>query len=128
MPGSSAGSGFAVPLTREHCLDRVADATYGRIIYTQGALPAVLPVTFALDDDHIRFDIDPTTPLAHTFRNAVLAFHVDHADLLNGIAWSVTITGHTHPLNDATAGDLLHLALATELVVGYRTALRPLSH
>lgn len=128
MSGSGAESGYAVPLTREHCLHRVADATYGRIIYTQGALPAVLPVTFTLDGDQIAFDVDPTTSLAQAFRHAVLAFHVDDVDLLNGIAWSVTVTGHARLFSGTPADDLLHLLLAAELVVGWRTAVRPLNH
>jgi uncharacterized protein len=128
VAGSGAESGLAVALTREDCLDRVAGATYGRIIYTHGALPAVLPVAFAFDEDRIVFDVDSTSSLATSLLDAVLTFHVDDVDLRNRMAWSVTITGRAGPHGEpnrtrqgSAPSESVRLGLTAERVVGYRT-------
>ena len=51
---SDNGSGFDV-LSRTECLRLLASAKVGRVVYTDGALPAVTPVNFALDGTVVVF-------------------------------------------------------------------------
>jgi len=115
-------------LSRDECLRFVERAPYGRIIYTSGALPAVCPVGFRLDGDVLVFDVDRTSPLAEAFRDAVLAFQIDHVDLDRGDAWSVTMTGRARelaaPSGQPVGSGFLRLGLTPELIAGQHTCLR----
>lgn len=115
-------------LTRDECLHFVELAPYGRIIYTSGALPAVCPVAFVLDGDVLVFDVDTTSALAEAFRDAVLAFQIDHVDLERGDAWSVTMTGRARQLAASSehpvGAGLLRLGLTPEIIAGQHTSLR----
>jgi uncharacterized protein len=120
--------GLPTPLSREQCLQCVARAQYGRIIYTSGALPAVTPVSFKLLDNVVRFKISSQSELAGTFEGAVLAFHVDGIDATAGHIWSVTITGRAREILDddpqPAAPDSLHFALTPQIIAGNKTAVR----
>lgn len=108
-------------LSREQCLDLVATAPYGRIVYTAGALPAVSPVRFTLEREVLRFGVAADTALADASRASVLAFHVDFVDMSNGSGWTVTAVGRTRHLDHGPTSDVLTVELAPELVAGHRT-------
>jgi uncharacterized protein len=108
-------------LSREQCLDLVATAPYGRIVYTAGALPAVAPVRFTLEREVLRFDVPADTALADASRAGILAFHADFVDMSNGLGWTVTAVGRTRHLANSSTPDVLTAELAPELVAGHRT-------
>jgi hypothetical protein len=121
------------PLSRDQCFQLIAEAAYGRVVYTESALPAVSLVTFVLDGEVLRFDIDADSALAEASRAGVLAFEADSVDARDGLGWTVTVTGHakhvaTHPLRpaaDAPAAGKVTVKLLPELVVGWRTYVVP---
>lgn len=85
-------SGLEV-LDREECLRLLERVPVGRIVLTMGALPAILPVNFALDDGAIVVRTGAGTKLAAAARNAVVAFEIDDIDPLGETGWSVTAIG-----------------------------------
>ncbi|MBO1332294.1 pyridoxamine 5'-phosphate oxidase family protein [Streptomyces sp. VRA16 Mangrove soil] len=95
-------------LDREECLRLLAKVPVGRVVYTRQALPAVLPVNFALDTDHavlIRTSAD--SELAEVVDGVVVAFEVDEFDAERESGWSVVVTGHATVVTDpAEAGRL----------------------
>lgn len=128
------GNGLEV-LGRDECLRLLAGATLGRIGVTSGALPAVLPVNFRLDGDHILILTGEGSKLDAATRNAVVAFEVDSFDPLYHSGWSVVVTGvarqMTDPVELATArraplarwaprGRYRVVAIATEVISGRR--------
>jgi len=89
-----------VVLDDAECLRLLAGATLGRIGVTTGALPAVLPVNFWFDGEHILFRTGPGTKLAAATQDAVVAFEVDDMDPLWHTGWSVMVTGVARHVTD----------------------------
>jgi uncharacterized protein len=91
------GDGLEV-LAREQCVELLSTANIGRVVFTDGGLPVVLPVTFVLDGDSVVFRTRAGSRLAGVSSGAVLAFEVDDAEPALRVGWSVTVCGQ------ATAG------------------------
>jgi len=124
-------------LGRGDCLRLLALATLGRIGFTSGALPTVLPVSFHLDGERILVRTGRGSQLDAALQNvAVVAFEVDEFDPIDHSGWSVAVTGVATEVIDPTeldrarhepsshwtpAGDEALIAISTEFVSGRRT-------
>ena len=95
---SDNGSGFDV-LSRTEFLRLLASAKVGRVVYTEGALPAVTPVNFALDWTVVVFRTATGSPLARATERAVVAFEVDRIDEDSQGGWRVVLTGVAEPVS-----------------------------
>lgn len=81
-------------LGRQECLRLMAKVPVGRIVYTRQALPAVLPVNFALDDDGaVLLRTSAASDLVRAIDGAVVAFEADDIDADRHSGWSVVVTG-----------------------------------
>ena len=122
-------------LDRVECLRLLALATLGRIGFTSGALPTVLPINFYLDRDRILVRTGRGSKLDAALQNAVVAFEADDFDPISHSGWSVAVTGVATEVSDPTeldethqmpiarwapAGDEAVLAISTDLVSGRR--------
>jgi nitroimidazol reductase NimA-like FMN-containing flavoprotein (pyridoxamine 5'-phosphate oxidase superfamily) len=129
-------------LDRDECLRLLALATIGRIGFTSGALPTVLPINFRLDGERILVRTGRGSKLDAALHNAVVAFEVDDFDSTYHSGWSVAVTGVVSELSDpielqevnklpiarwAPMGDEAVLAISTELVTGRRITADTLS-
>jgi len=85
-------------LDREECFALLKREHLGRVGVTMDALPAILPVDFAVVDDKIAFRTVPGTKLSAAAHNAVVAFEVDHEDVDAAERWSVLVVGTCHPM------------------------------
>jgi len=99
-------SGLEV-LSRDECLRLLSGARTGRVGFHAGALPFVLPVTFAVDDLAIVVGVRVGSQLDDATRDAVVAFEADDIDPSEGTAWSVSVTGVTSDITDPT--ELAHV-------------------
>ena len=72
----------------------------GRLIYTRRALPAVLPVNYAVREGSIWIWTDSASSLSRALRGAVVAFQVDDVDYATRSGWSVTVTGMAQVVTD----------------------------
>ena len=88
-------------LGRDECLALLAAARIGRIAYTEGALPAVQPVFFALADGEIVIPTHGDSKVARASRGAVVAFEVDDFDAETRTGWNVTVVGPSRVIDDA---------------------------
>jgi hypothetical protein len=79
--------------SREHCLALMASVPIGRVVYTDRALPAVMPMNFVLEGEEVTIHTGSDSALAAAVRNAVVAFQADDYDSQSMTGWSVTITG-----------------------------------
>jgi nitroimidazol reductase NimA-like FMN-containing flavoprotein (pyridoxamine 5'-phosphate oxidase superfamily) len=126
-------------LDRHECLRLLGLATIGRVGFTAGALPTVLPVNFHLDGERILVRTGRGSKLDAALRNAVVAFEVDEFDPIYHCGWSVAVTGVASEISDPTEleaahrkpiarwapeGDEAVLAISTELVSGRRVTVR----
>jgi len=87
-------------LDERQCLRLLAGTAVGRIVYTVGALPAVLPVRYRLGaDGSVLLRADAASELVRAVTGAVVAFEASELDEADGSGWSVTVLG----LADVTA-------------------------
>ncbi len=80
-------------LGRSECLELLATASVGRVVFTDGGLPVVLPVTFVLEHDAVVFRTDLGSRLATKTRGAVVAFEADDLEPALRVGWSVSVHG-----------------------------------
>ena len=89
-------------LSREESLALLASVPVGRVVYTDRALPAILPVNFALDSDEtVVFRTGAGSKLAAATREAVVAFEVDSFDAHARSGWSVVAVGRSRVVEDS---------------------------
>jgi nitroimidazol reductase NimA-like FMN-containing flavoprotein (pyridoxamine 5'-phosphate oxidase superfamily) len=101
-------------LSREECVGLLGGRRLGRVSVSIGALPAILPVNYAMWDDCIVFRTAPGTKLSAAVMGTVVGFEVDDAaeDLSGG--WSVLVVGHASEIRDLeTLEHVRELALAS---------------
>ncbi|WP_053647805.1 pyridoxamine 5'-phosphate oxidase family protein [Streptomyces sp. XY431] len=125
-PGS-AGPGGAGPgpgLDEARALELLRRTGVGRVVYTVGALPAVLPVRFRLDPlGGVLLSTAPGSELARAVDGAVIAFEADEVDGADGTGWCVTVLGRAEVRRPSPAsGARAEIRIAPELVVGRHLA------
>jgi uncharacterized protein len=89
-------------LDRVECLRLLESATLGRIGFSSGALPSVLPVNFHLDHNLILVRTTRGSRLDAALRDAVVAFEADELDPVDHSGWSVAVTGVATEIDPGT--------------------------
>jgi nitroimidazol reductase NimA-like FMN-containing flavoprotein (pyridoxamine 5'-phosphate oxidase superfamily) len=102
LPEAASARAELVELTRGECLDLLATGSIGRVIVTEGALPAAHPVTYLLDGEEIVFRTGSASKLAAATRHQVVGFQVDHVDPRTHTGWSVLGVGQADEIVDPT--------------------------
>ncbi|MHC3472702.1 pyridoxamine 5'-phosphate oxidase family protein [Streptomyces sp. 7R007] len=112
-----AGPRQSVPLDRDEALRLLGSVSFGRIVFTQHALPTIRPVNHVLDDGHIVIRTHEGAALTSRTRHAgtpgvVVAYEADVIDPVTHTGWSVVVTGYAHLVTDpvqlARYQELLH--------------------
>jgi hypothetical protein len=126
-------------LEEAECLRLLAAASIGRVAFTEGALPAVQPVSFLLIDDEVFVPTHHGSTVATASRGAVVAFAADDVDARSRTGWNVTVIGPSRLVVDETevrrldrAGvqpwtpgrDRCYVGIAVRLVQGRRISRR----
>jgi len=98
-------------LTEEQSREALTRAEVGRVVFTDRALPAVLPVTYIADGDTIVIRTARGSRLARAADGAVVAFETDDLNRATRSGWSVVVTGEayleTDPVEQDRLGELL---------------------
>jgi nitroimidazol reductase NimA-like FMN-containing flavoprotein (pyridoxamine 5'-phosphate oxidase superfamily) len=89
-----------VVLSQRECLALLRSEQVGRVVFTEKALPAVIPVTYAVLDDAIVLATRAGSRLARSARGGVLAFEADRLDPVTRTGWSVVVTGMAEYVSD----------------------------
>lgn len=79
-------------LGRDDCLRLLAGATFGRIVFTSNAMPAIRPVNHIMDGGAVII----RARLGSAHRSAtgtVVAYEADDIDPVTHTGWSVVVTG-----------------------------------
>lgn len=98
-------------LNRQECLRLLAKVPVGRVVYSQQALPAVLPVNFSLDTDtSVLLRTSRDSDLVHAINGVVVAFEADEFDAATRSGWSVVVTGRATAVTDPTEHERLSQA------------------
>ncbi|MQA78821.1 MAG: pyridoxamine 5'-phosphate oxidase family protein [Streptosporangiales bacterium] len=116
------------------CLRLLDTVRIGRIVYTDRALPAVLPVTFVVRGGDLMIRTGPERRLAAA-TDTVVAFEADEFDDAGRRGWSVTAVGRAIAVTDpaeraeisalplpawAPAAQSTYLRIEIELLNGHR--------
>jgi nitroimidazol reductase NimA-like FMN-containing flavoprotein (pyridoxamine 5'-phosphate oxidase superfamily) len=88
-----------VELSPAECHDRLTAHTIGRVAWSTGGLPHVLPVTYALYNGKVVFRTAPYGLLADLASRTNVAFEVDEIDEATGRGWSVVVDGHAQSVS-----------------------------
>jgi nitroimidazol reductase NimA-like FMN-containing flavoprotein (pyridoxamine 5'-phosphate oxidase superfamily) len=93
-------------LDARECHSLLATHSMGRVAFTERALPAIRPVNYTLQGNHIvlRTQADG---LAARLDGQVVAFEIDEVDVESQSGWSVVVTGTARVLREPT--DLVRL-------------------
>ena len=100
VPGEDTDVDGPDVLSRADAIALLRTRAMGRLVYTNQALPAVMPVNFALRDGGIWLWTGSAAALGRPLDQAVVAFQVDELDLEACSGWSVTVTGMAHLVTD----------------------------
>lgn len=98
-------------LRRDECYALMTTVPIGRIVFTEGALPAIQPVNFVLDGEDVVIRTGAGSKLAAAARSAVVAFECDDYDETGLTGWSVVLIGRAR----ATGHDEHHRLTALGL-------------
>lgn len=133
VPGPSG----LVALSTADSLRLLSSHEVGRVVYTDGGLPAVTPVNYAYDDGHVVIRTAEVSRLARKVPRTIVAFEVDEVDRLARSGWSIVVTGPCEIVTDEAklahiatlgldpwlAGERnLVLQIAATIVTGYEIA------
>lgn len=76
-----------------------AELDVGRLVFTEGALPAIRPVNYFVHEDDIIVRTSPAGTLS-TLDNQVVAFEIDHIEPDSHTGWSVVAVGKVEHVTD----------------------------
>jgi nitroimidazol reductase NimA-like FMN-containing flavoprotein (pyridoxamine 5'-phosphate oxidase superfamily) len=122
-------------LSREEAWKLLASVSFGRVVFSHQALPAIRPVNHILDDGHVIIRAHRGAALLGPAQDgAVVAYEADALDPVRRAGWSVIVTGVATLVTDAQqqhryrtilspwiGGPMEHVVrIRADLVIGYR--------
>ncbi|MFR9799811.1 pyridoxamine 5'-phosphate oxidase family protein [Streptomyces sp. MS06] len=99
------GSRRTIELDSRESLRLLGSVSFGRIVFTQHALPTIRPVNHILDRDDIVIRTHAAAALTSRTGQArgpgvVVAYEADTIDPDTHLGWSVVVTGYAHLVTD----------------------------
>jgi uncharacterized protein len=85
----------------DECFALAKTARIGRVVYSDRALPVIVPVNFVLDGADVVMRTQRRSRLATHAAGNVVAFEVDDIDPTTKTGWSVVFTGTLELVDDA---------------------------
>lgn len=93
-PGRDEGE-----LDQQQCRTVLAACPYGRLVFTEQALPVVVPVSFSLDGEAVVVAAEGDR-LRNVTDGTVVVFQADQPDGEDGAVDSVSVTGYATTVQD----------------------------
>jgi nitroimidazol reductase NimA-like FMN-containing flavoprotein (pyridoxamine 5'-phosphate oxidase superfamily) len=81
------------PLTHSECFALLATVPVGRVVYSERAMPIVVPVNFSVVGSDVIVRTGRRSRLAMHAPGNVVAFEVDDIDMASRSGWSIVLTG-----------------------------------
>ena len=89
-----------VEVERAECLRLLSGECVGRVVFTEAALPAALPVNYVVDGEEVVFRTRRGGRLATAVPGKVVGFEIDSVDVVTRTGWSVLGVGEAYEVND----------------------------
>lgn len=99
-PASLLAVGSGHELDRFTCLALLAGGSLGRLVFTDRALPDVLPVRYRMDGENILIELAIGSTAARASQGVVVAYTVDEFDVGARSGWSVTAVGYANEIKE----------------------------
>lgn len=80
-------------LTHSECFALLATIPVGRVVYSDRAMPMIVPVNFSLAGSDVIVRTGRRSRLAMHAPGNVVAFEVDDIDMASRSGWSIVLTG-----------------------------------
>src|SRR5260370_14713146 len=113
------GDRWMKPMTRQQALDKLAGAAFGRVVFTERAMPALRQVNHLLDNGRIIIRSSPDSAItsrANHGHGSVVLYAADSIDQVTRTGRSVTVTGLARLIQDpeqaARYKEMLHPRVA----------------
>jgi uncharacterized protein len=87
-------------LDDDECLRLLEKSSLGRLGYTDCALPAILPVPYAVNGGHVLVASRRGSPMTAALRGSIVAFEVDVWSGEDRTGWSVTAIGPSRVISN----------------------------
>ena len=84
-------------INRRECLDLLAQAKVGRVVFVRDALPEVIPVCYLVFGEAVVFGVHSTSPVAQEIEGSIVTFQVDSFDPERECGWHVRAVGTFRP-------------------------------
>jgi len=98
-------------MTRRECVALLATGSVGRVVYLDGAIPEVVPVSYQVADESVVFGVEMSSPLAQQPEGTVVTFQADSFNTDYESGWHVRAIGVVgsilQPEEMAVAGSIL---------------------
>jgi uncharacterized protein len=91
-------TGSLAELSEADCKELLAQHTAGRVAFTAGDGPQILPVTYQYRNGTVIFRTSRVGPLAGLVRRTSVAFEIDGIDEQHKSGWSVLLLGFAEAL------------------------------
>jgi nitroimidazol reductase NimA-like FMN-containing flavoprotein (pyridoxamine 5'-phosphate oxidase superfamily) len=94
-------------MTVDECRRMLRTGRVGRLVHTDGALPAVTPVSYQLLGAQLLFRLPILSALASALPGTIVAVEADDFDPFSGVGWSVVVIGEARvwPTQPPTTSD-----------------------
>ncbi len=101
-----------LPLPERESLRLLSTVSFGRIVFTDRALPAIRPVNHVVYEGDIVICVhDGSSLLRAADRGVVVAYEADNIDPDQHLGWSVVVTGLARVVDDPAEEDQLRQLL-----------------
>lgn len=106
LPAPPIGLSRLVVVGRDEALRLVGSVPFGRIVFTERALPAIRPVNHVYNGQDIIIRTHEGAALTNSAATpaprlgVVVAYEADQLDLRTRVGWSVVVTGYAKVLAD----------------------------
>jgi nitroimidazol reductase NimA-like FMN-containing flavoprotein (pyridoxamine 5'-phosphate oxidase superfamily) len=88
-------------LSSAECMSRLASVPFGRVVFTERALPAIRPVNHLVDDGNVIIRTNLGSGVGSAAgRGTVVAYEADVIDPETRTGWSVVVTGVAQVVTD----------------------------
>ncbi|NDL59665.1 pyridoxamine 5'-phosphate oxidase family protein [Phytoactinopolyspora mesophila] len=98
-----SGDRQMIAMDRHDALAMVAGVAFGRVVFTDQALPAIRPVNHVIDDESVIIRTHLGSALSAVTGSSevgVVAYEADDIDPDKRLGWSVVITGMAEAIED----------------------------
>ncbi len=92
------GGPYLYRIDPDDCIALLATTDLGRVGLTIDALPAIRPIRYAIQGNHLVFRAARPSRLQRAAAGQIVAFQADHGGAESGVGWTVHVLGQCNEI------------------------------